>query len=296
MVEAVSQCRAPLPCLLCGDLRHRTIFKESGVDILQCRQCRHVFSSFAAHPHYNQYWGDAIAEGDHFYWSHARRRMHQDFFKRFVVGRSGRLLDMGCGLGFFLKALAPYARWEAYGCEISPAAVRYARETLGLTRVSCCRLEEADLPQSSFDIITLWDVIDHLLRPDPLLRTCHALLRDGGVCFMRAPNVFIQIPRAHLKKLLWGMPPGIEYLQARDHLHHYSTSSIRKLLERNGFSRIQFVHLHPIQGYSPSKSGFMPGVKNALFDVVRALAIVSRGYLNFDNLFVLAHRESCAPR
>jgi hypothetical protein len=87
------------------------------------------------------------------------------------------------------------------------------------------------------------------------------------------------------------MQPGVEYMQACDHLHHYSMSSIRKLLERNGFSRVRFVHLHPIQGYSPSKSGFMPGMKNTLFKVVRALAIASTGYLNFDNLFVLAYKE-----
>jgi 2-polyprenyl-3-methyl-5-hydroxy-6-metoxy-1,4-benzoquinol methylase len=296
MAATISQGMVPLQCLLCGDRRHRPIFNELGIDILQCRRCRHIFSSFTANPHYDQYWGDAIAEGDHFYWNKARQRMHQDFFRRFLVGRSGRLLDMGCGLGFFLKAMAPYTNWEAYGCEISPAAVRHARETLGLTRVSCCRLEDADLPPGSFDIITMWDVIDHILRPDPLLRTCHTLLRDGGMCFIRTPNAFIQVPRARVKKLLWGMQPGAGYLQARDHLHHYSMSSIRTLLERNGFSRVQFAHLHPIQGYSPSKSGLRPGVKNALFEVVRALAIASRGHLNLDNLFVLAHKETRTRR
>ena len=75
-------------------------------------------------------------------------------------------------------------------------------------------------------------------------------------------------------------------------LHHYSMSSIRRLLERNGFARVKFVHLHPIQGMAVSKSGFLPGVKNAWFEAVRALAIVSRGHLNFDNLFVFARKES----
>ena len=43
------------------------------------------------------------------------------------------------------------------------------------------------------------------------------------------------------------MRPNIDYLRARDHAHQYSMSSIRKLLERNGFTRIQFVHLPPVQ-------------------------------------------------
>jgi 2-polyprenyl-3-methyl-5-hydroxy-6-metoxy-1,4-benzoquinol methylase len=222
--------------------------------------------------------------------------MHQDFFKRFLTGRSGRLLDMGCGLGFFLKAMAPYANWGAYGCEISPAAVRYAREKLGLQNVICGRLEDADFPQSSFDVITMWDVIDHILRPDLLLKRCHALLREGGICFIRTPNILIHLPRARLIKLLRGMRPGVAYLQARDHLHHYSMPSIRRLLKRNGFSRVEFVHLHPIQSVSRNASKFVGGVKKAWFEVVRGLAITSRGHLNFDNLFVVAYKDSIPKR
>jgi len=296
MTEAINRNVEPAKCLLCGGLRRRPIFNELGIDILQCCGCHHVFSSFEANPHYDGFWGEEVTEGDHFYWSKARRRMHQDFFRKFLVGRSGRLLDVGCGLGFFLKAVAPYANWEAYGCEISPAAVRYARETLRLPNVICGRPEDANLPQSSFDIITMWDVVEHFLLPDPLLKRCHALLKEGGICFMRTPNVRIQLPRARLMKLARGMQPGIAYLQARDHLHHYSMSSIRRLLERSGFSRIEFTHLHPIQSVSRKRSRFVGGVKNVWFEAARALAIISGGYLNFDNLFVLAHKESRRAR
>ena len=291
MREATKPDVAPLQCLMCGGRQHRPIFNEFGIDILRCRACHHVFSSFRSDPHYDGFWGEGVAESDLLYWKEARSTMYQDFFERFLIGRSGRLLDMGCGLGFFLKAMAPYANWEAYGCEISPVAVRYARDTLGLTNVICSRLEEADLPQSSFDLITMWDVIDHIPRPDPLLRRCHALLREGGICFMRTPNVIIQLLRARLKQLLWRMQPGVAYLQARDHAHHYSMSSIRKLLERNGFSRVQFIHLRPVQRVSGGKKGALRGAQNVGFEVVRALAMVSRGHVNFDNLFVLAHKE-----
>ena len=296
MRERTNQGVQPVQCLLCGGLRQQPIFNEFGIDILRCRECHHVFSSFAANPHYDGFWGEEVAEGDHFYWSRARSRMHQDFFRRFLAGRSGRLLDMGCGLGFFLKAMAPYASWEGYGCEISPAAARYARETLGLSKVICGRLEDVDLPQSSFDLITVWDVLEHLLRPDPLLRRCQALLKEGGICFMRTPNVYIQIPRARFIRLLRGRQPGVGCLQPRDHLHHYSMSSIGALLGRNGFSRVDFVHLHPIQSMGTDKSVYISGVKNIWFEAARALAILSRGHLNLDNLFVVAHKESRTQR
>ncbi len=296
MEEAVNPNGGPLRCLLCGGVRHKAIFNEFGVDILRCRECHHVFSSFAANPHYDDFWGDEVAEDEHFYWNKARARMHQDFFRRFLAGRSGRLLDVGCGLGFFLKAIEPYANWAAYGCEISPAAVRYARETLGLPNVVCGQPEDVDLPQSSFDLITMWDVLEHFLWPDQLLRRCHALLNEGGICFILTPNVRVQLLRARIIKLVRGVQPGIAYLQAHDHLHHYSMSSIRRLLNRNGFSRVEFAHLHPVQSVSGSKSGLLRGVKNVWFEAARTLFIISAGRLNFDNLFVVARKESPSRR
>jgi hypothetical protein len=138
----------------------------------------------------------------------------------------------------------------------------------------------------------MWDVIEHILEPDPLLAHCHALLKAGGICFMHTPNVRIQLPKARLKKLVRGMRPGVGYLQARDHLHHYSTHSMRRLLIRHGFSRIDFVHLPPIQSVAGSRSALLRCAKNVWFEVARALAMVSFGRLNLDNLFVVAHKAT----
>ena len=282
-------------CLICGSLQHRPIFTEFGIDILRCQNCRHVFSSFSADPHYTEFWGNGVPDDEHFYWSKARGRMHSDFFKKFLAKRSGRLLDMGSGLGFFLKAAERYPTWDAYGCEISPAAVAYARRKLDLQHVTCSRLEEADLPQTSFDIITMWDVIDHILWPDPVIRHCHALLKNGGKLFLRAPNIDVQLPRARIKKLIYGIRTGSAYLQGSDHPNHYSTRTIRTLLERNGFVDVKFLHLHPIEGTTDRHLILVRWAKNLCFEIVRILAFISRGHLNFDNLFVVARKEVTFP-
>lgn len=278
-------------CNICGCTKSQAIFNEDGIDILRCLHCDHVYSSFKADSHYDKYWGDEVGEGDHSYWSKARARMHQDFFRKFLAEGSGRLLDMGCGLGFFLKAIEPYSKWETYGREISPAAVRYARDTLGLRNVICSRLDDTDLPQSSFSLITMWDVIEHILHPDPVLRHCHSLLKSNGICFIRTPNVYPQLLRARVGRRLRHADRGFTYLQPRDHAHHYSMCSIRRLLERNGFTRIDFLHLHPIQGGFWNRNGVMQAAKNACFHIVRGLAIVTGGHMNLDNLFVVAHKE-----
>jgi 2-polyprenyl-3-methyl-5-hydroxy-6-metoxy-1,4-benzoquinol methylase len=285
---------APRRCLLCGDTRQDVVFQEFGIDILRCRHCRHVFSSYPGDPHYEGFWGDEVPQGEQYYWQKARARMHRDFVGRFVAGRSGRLLDMGCGLGYFLKVIESQANWEGYGREVSETAVRYARETLGLRNVARGRLEDADLPEASFDIVTMWDVIDHVLRPDPLLKRCHALLKEGGICFIRTPNAAVQLFRARLRRLARGMQPGLPYLQARDHMHHYSADSIRRLLERNGFHRVEFVHLHPVESASGERRVLARTIKNTCFEAVRAVAIASGGRLNIDNLFVVARKGNRA--
>jgi SAM-dependent methyltransferase len=274
---------------LCGGQQHRPIFTEFGIDILRCQNCGHVFSSSPAEPHYTEFWGTEVPDAEHFYWSKARARMHSDFFKEFLMGRSGRLLDMGSGLGFFLKAVARYVTWDAYGCEISPAAVAYARQKLGLQNVICSQLDTANLPQASFDIITMWDVLDHILWPDPVLRHCHALLKEGGILFLRLPNIDVQLPRARIKKLFYGLRPESCYLQGFDHPHQYSMRSIRTLLKRNGFVDVQFEHLHPIEG--DRRRVLVRFGKNLCFEIVRALAFTSQGRLNFDNLFVIAQKQ-----
>lgn len=285
---AVKDQTDPRRCLLCGGVRHRVVFKEFDIDVLQCLECRHVFSSFAGDPHYSGFWGAEVANEVDPYWWKARDRMYQDFLAKFLTPRSGKLLDMGCGLGFFVRKVSGLPNWKAYGREISPAAVRHARETLGLTTVSCGRLEDVEFPPGSFDVITFWDVIDHILCPDPVLQRCHALLRDGGICFLRTPNVSGQLLRARINKLVRGMQPNVDYMQARDHFHLYSPVTVRKLLERNGFTRIEFLHLHPCQ--DPDGKALLRGARNLGFQAVRALALLSGGHLNFDNLFVVAHR------
>jgi SAM-dependent methyltransferase len=279
----------PQLCLLCRGEQHTLVFKEFDTDVLRCRGCGHVFSSYQADPHFDGFWGEEVLAPDP-YWSVAREPMYEDFRRRFVEGRSGSLLDMGCGLGFFVKSIGQHPGWKAFGCEISPAAVRYAREQLGLANVFCTRLDKADLPVSSFDIITMWDVIDHILEPDPLLRRCHALLGDGALLFLRTPNIQMQLLRARGNQLR-GAPPDAALLRAREHLHHYSPWSIQELLRRNGFSEIRLLHLRPVLAPRGAPRWHQLA-KRTWFEGVRSLAVITGGRLNLDNLFVTARKRA----
>ncbi|MGQ9599811.1 MAG: class I SAM-dependent methyltransferase [Anaerolineae bacterium] len=97
----------------------------------------------------------------------------------------GRLLDVGCGDGDFLLAMQRRG-WEAVGVDISPVAVALARQK-GLD-VFQGQLAEAGLPEDSFDLVTMWDVLEHLHDPGAELARIARLLRPGGRLVATFPN------------------------------------------------------------------------------------------------------------
>jgi 2-polyprenyl-3-methyl-5-hydroxy-6-metoxy-1,4-benzoquinol methylase len=138
----------------------------------------------------------------------------------------GRLLDIGCATGNFLAAMQRYPGWEVYGVEISPFASAYARDVLGLN-VHTGTLETAQLPVEDFDVITLWDVIEHM--PDPLesLGRMYRLLKPGGMLIMRTPN--LNSWDARLFGRYW-----IGYELPR-HLYVFSRATLGSMITMAGF-------------------------------------------------------------
>ena len=285
-----SAASAPRPCIVCGGLRADVVFEEFDVDVFECATCGHVYSGWPGGHDYDGYFAEPIdtASAERF-WDAQHARMYDDFIARFLAGRSGKLLDVGCGLGYFVRRAGRVPGWQAFGYEISPQAVAFARDVLGLDTVFCGRVEDSPFAAGSFDVITLWDVIEHIPDPDPLLSYLATLLSDDGLLCMHTPNAIIQIPKAKLKRRLRGMQPGMHYLEARDHINLYKVSTLRRVLQRNGFGRVRFIHLSPIEAVADG--GVVARMlKRAWFHAAVALFRLSLGRLNVDNLFVAARR------
>lgn len=277
-------------CVICGCGSYSIVFNESGIDILKCKNCGHVFSSYSVDQNYDGYFGKEIKKEDHFWWDKAHEKMNNDFCKKFIKGRGGKLLDVGCGLGYFIKFVSTFPKWEATGCEISGPAVDYANNNLNLKNVFRGRVEELKFSQNYFNIITLWDVIEHIPNPESLLTYLASILGENGILFIHTPNINIQLPKARIKKLLYGEKEDGHYLEAKDHVNIYSSRAIRKLLNKYGFKNIEFAHFHPIQSVAGSKSEFKKLIKNLWFYFSVFLFKVTFGKVNLDNLFVIAKR------
>lgn len=145
---------------------------------------------------------------------------------QFVDGsRKGRLLDVGCGSGEFLATMKSLG-WTVEGVEFNPEAARLAREAGGAP-VFAGSLEDARLEDSSFDVVTLHHVIEHLPDPARTLAECRRILKDGGRIHILTPNadsLGLRIFRRH-----W------QALEVPRHLRIYSSESIRKILAPAGF-------------------------------------------------------------
>jgi 2-polyprenyl-3-methyl-5-hydroxy-6-metoxy-1,4-benzoquinol methylase len=285
-------------CIVCGSAEARTVFHEFGVDIVRCRGCRHVYSTHDADIDFNGYFEQQdLSDGSRetAYWDQAHAAIYADFSRRYLAGAGGRLLDVGAGLGFFVKHVADHhPDWEAHGSEISAKAVAYGTDVLELPHLTAGRVQEAGYPPAHFDLITLWDVIEHLADPDAMLQCLAGLLKPGGRLFLHTPNIRVQLPKARLKRRIYGMTKDRSYLEARDHLNDYSPRTLRRVMARNGLGDLRFIHLKPIQSVAGSNNRVLRFVKNAWVFGAAALHHATFGAVNLDNLFVIATKPDSA--
>ncbi|MGC9358256.1 MAG: class I SAM-dependent methyltransferase [Anaerolineae bacterium] len=141
--------------------------------------------------------------------------------------KEGRLLEVGCANGAFLDAMRRTGGWDVYGVDISEHAVRCARDQLGLN-VFHGQLQDARFPNHFFDIVVLWDVLEHLPDPKSALLEIRRVLAPDGWLIFRVPNL------DSLDARIFG--PYWAGLDAPRHFFIFSETTLKRLLELCGFT------------------------------------------------------------
>ena len=103
------------------------------------------------------------------------------------LARRGRLLEVGCGLGFLLNALARATDWEVEGVELSAFGARYARERFGVT-VHRGTLEAVRYPADRFHFVIQKDLLEHVRNPRRHLEETRRVMRPGALLWLITPN------------------------------------------------------------------------------------------------------------
>jgi SAM-dependent methyltransferase len=154
-------------------------------------------------------------------------RRHQRIVERHVLC-NGSLLDVGCASGAFLRLMRE-SGWSVTGVEPSLAQARRAVEALGGgADIQQCVLQEASL-KGGFDLVTMWDVLEHVTSPSEFLGLAAAQLRPGGYLVLNVPRIDSVAAR-----LLGSRWPVL----LAEHLCYFTVPSLRVCGERAGLRLI----------------------------------------------------------
>ena len=235
------------PCPLC---RSRALTPVFHPPLVRCDACGLVFRSReGAQERVREEFEVIYRKPGGEQWIQDRRSLlYQEFLARYrpVPGRN-RLLDVGCGSGQFLR-LARAQGWEVMGTEIAETAVR-AAQAADLP-VHLGSLTTLDLPESSCDVITLWNVLDFIPDPVEQVRAAQRILAPGGLLVARVGNLTFQSAVYRASRLLkrW---PRLAALFAKQFFVSqvgFNARTLRHALERAGFERIEITNGRPSYG------------------------------------------------
>lgn len=142
----------------------------------------------------------------------------------------GRILDVGCGSGFFLRALDA-KRWDRFGVELSPVAAEGVERSLGSGHVFCGTLTQSTWEDSSFDVATFWSALEHTNEPRANLKRARRIIKTGGSLIVQLPNA------ASYQARFFG---GDWFaLDTPRHRYHFTRSTLDRLLGETGFQIYQ---------------------------------------------------------
>lgn len=143
----------------------------------------------------------------------------------------GRLLDIGCATGIFLKTASSF--YDCTGLDISRYAIEFAVNNYGVNAV-CGTIFDVDFGSQLFDMITMWDVIEHVRDPNKYVEKVSRLIQPNGLLVLSTGNVESLMFKLQKKNWHLLIPPL--------HLFYFSPKTIRKLLECHGFRIINISH------------------------------------------------------
>ncbi len=161
-------------------------------------------------------------------WTHGRLRAVAAELRSPIEG--ARLLEVGVGFGHFL-ATAKAAGYDVTGVELSAVGAAHARDRLDLT-VHTAHLADAPL-EGPFDVICVWDTLEHVPDPVAFLRTARDLLADDGVLAFSTPYVS-SLPARMLGARWWTLKPA-------EHLWHFTPGTHATVLSRAGLTLTRLV-------------------------------------------------------
>lgn len=211
----------------------------------------------------------------------------------------GKILEIGCGYGYLLKKFKD-AKWDTYGIEPSPYASKVAK-SVNEINVSNNYIENSGYENNSFDVVMLFDVMEHLSDAKLMVNNINKLLKKDGLLIFGTGN--INSSNAKLNGKSWS------YFSTWEHISFFNEKSSKYLMKKNGFEMLELIrvsHRNTFLGNSLKLASniFIYKPFNIIIPILKKLPIIKNKFshknfikngvsfseLCFDHMLVLAKR------
>ena len=249
-------------CNLCGSSETKLVaLRSDGLRVVECLNCGLAYlnprpaDDVISRLYDREYYGGA----DHLksysmpdYFENAQRSLEEkthfgfkliDTIAEYQPLKDSRLLDVGCAFGAFLVIARSYGS-KAEGVELCDFSASLGRERFGVD-IKTGTLRSVGYRKHRFDIITMFELIEHLPDPSAFLREIHRILKNGGLICISTPNY-----HCHLK---YGSR-WLGFTKSFEHIFFFDDGSLGALLRKPGF---EVIHSETIERISPLGRGIM---------------------------------------
>lgn len=238
-----------MKCNLCNSEKIEELYSFKTHKIMRCKNCNLMFTDqdsikakkeelyddkyfTEVHP---QFFGDCSYDYEN------KKSKKVDKFRKGIkliekYSSKGKILDLGCATGVFLD-IAKKRGWNSKGVDISKYAAEYAKKNFNLD-VKQGELEKIKFPAKSFDVVTMWDFIEHVPDPKSILDETNRILKPKGIILVLTTNE---------QSLMCWLADTLYKLRIRffarlvhpiHHNYHFSEKTLTNLLKKTGFTII----------------------------------------------------------
>jgi 2-polyprenyl-3-methyl-5-hydroxy-6-metoxy-1,4-benzoquinol methylase len=268
-------------CPMCGSERHRVHMAFPEIPVVKCAVCDFMWSSkilpermLTAYYEKN-FGGERQLQGQI-----VNSKVNAWAVGKLLKGRPiSSILDVGTGYGFLLKELCKARKLDAAGVELSKQEADYAKETLGLN-VTNAFLKDSGLPREHFDLVTCFEVIEHIPDPREFISELAGYVRPNGYLLIMTDNF-----ESRMAKVLGaGFPKWIPH----EHISHFSPSTLQRALARaTGMSLVKSMSFTPWEVLLRASYYKLRGLKKTPYEAFDLASQLKREMSGSYKLFAL---------
>lgn len=220
-------------CILCNLDDTSLMYRMGQFEIVKCKKCGLVYTEpqrvgadhyeeeyFVNKRSHERGYDNYIADKENIIKTSRRRLEDIREYKQ-----TGRLLDLGCATGFFME-VAKNDGWDCFGVDVSKFASNHGKNKLGLN-IFHGTLENAKFENNYFDVVTMWDYIEHSSNPLDELQEVNRTLKWAGIIVLTTPDINSLTARVFKNRWVSFKP--------EEHRCYFSERTIAQILEMAGF-------------------------------------------------------------